>query len=180
MTIHLETLNQTLFLFLNANEDAPQFMLGFAMFMAEWPVGVAALLAGVAVYRQGEGRIPVIVQLLLTVLPAMLAAYAIRESWYHARPFVIDLGKTWVAHDPTPSFPSFHATFLFSLGFALLRTGISKITALFILILGTLTAWARVYLGVHFPFDMIGALVTAFVAMVTIGRVSAHKINHGE
>jgi undecaprenyl-diphosphatase len=28
-------------------------------------------------------------------------------------------------------------------------------------VLGVLTAWARVYLGVHWPFDMLGSFIVA-------------------
>jgi hypothetical protein len=52
----LETLNQALYLALNANADAPQVMLSFAKFMAEWHVGIATLLATLVVFRQGKGR----------------------------------------------------------------------------------------------------------------------------
>jgi len=176
----LEKLNQALYLALNANANAPQYIVSFAKFMAEWPVGVATLLVTFMVFRQGKGRKLVIGQLILTVLLAMIATYAIRESWYHPRPFVIGLGRTWVAHDPTPSFPSFHATFLFSLGLALLRTGIGWLGASLILTLGALTAWARVYLGIHFPFDMIAALVIALVATLVVGRLPVQRIKHGE
>ena len=34
--------------------------------------------------------------------------------------------------------------------------------AAFFALLSVLVAWARIYLGVHFPFDMIGALILSF------------------
>ncbi|MFY0104107.1 undecaprenyl-diphosphatase, partial [Acinetobacter baumannii] len=41
-------------------------------------------------------------------------------------------------------------------------------------LLGIPLAWARIYLGVHFPFDMAGA---AFVAMLSTTLI--HHLPHG-
>ena len=39
-----------------------------------------------------------------------------------------------------------------------------------------LVAWARIYLGVHFPFDMLGALGVAVGVMVLVNTVKGQKI----
>jgi len=175
----MDSINQSLFLALNADANASLFTVKIAALLAEWPVGVAALFAIVVVVRQDNGKKHLIRQLFLAVSVAMIATYFIRESLHYPRPFVLGLGKTWVSHDATPSFPSFHATFLFSLGFALLRTGVNTVAALFIVVLGCLTAWSRVYLGIHFPLDMVGAFFVALSSLFIVLWLPKQKLSEG-
>ena len=79
-----------------------------------------------------------------------------------------------IAHEPTSSFPSLHATFLFSLAFALLLQNGSRGIALFVMLLGFATAWARIFVGVHYPLDMAGAFLTACLAAVAV-KLSFHQ-----
>ena len=76
---------------------------------------------------------------------------------------MIDLGHTFLAHQAETSFPSDHAVVFFALGLAFMRGSLRKAGALLVLF-GIAVGWARVYLGVHFPFDIVGALAVAFVS----------------
>lgn len=174
----MEALNNALFLALNASAAAPPAIVAMALFLARWPVGIALLLVFVAVVQQPTGKLALLVRLLLTVLVAMAISYFIRSHWYHPRPFVVGLGHTLLVHEPTASFPSFHATFLFSLGLGLLKSGISWVLILVVLSLGCLTAWARVYLGVHYPLDILAGFVVSGLAAFMVSRLPMHKINY--
>lgn len=77
------------------------------------------------------------------------------------RPFEMGLGQNLLNHAPEASFPSDHATLVWSLGFGLIAAGGSVPLAAIVIGLGLAVAWARIYLGVHFPLDMIGSLVVA-------------------
>jgi undecaprenyl-diphosphatase len=49
----------------------------------------------------------------------------------------------------------------------LLFASMASLTGWAFLVLGTAVAWARIYLGVHFPLDMLGAI--AVVTAVHLG-----------
>ena len=66
--------------------------------------------------------------------------------------------KEVLLHRPDKSFPSDHASFLFSIGFYFMYAGWKKI-GWSVLILGLVVSFARVVLGVHYPFDILGGLV---------------------
>lgn len=166
----MEALNHALFLALNASPDASPLVVAGALFLAKWPVGIAMLLAAVVVALQPAGNRLLIARLLLTVLLAMAVTYVIRQFWYQPRPFVVGLGQQLLPHEPTASFPSFHATFLFSIGLALLSFSVNRVLAIVVLCLGLLTAWARIYLGVHYPFDIIAAFFVAGLATFAASR----------
>lgn len=80
--------------------------------------------------------------------------------WPHPRPFMIGLGHTFLVHKQEASFPSDHAIVFFTLGLGFILTSLRKFGAL-VLLLGVVIDWSRVYLDVHFPFDIAGAFLVA-------------------
>ena len=163
----MQSLNHEIFLALNADESSPVFLLAAARLLAELPIALAVLVAlYILVRRKSEKAFAL--RLVLTVTLAMAAAYVIRKLHYNPRPFVIDLGRTFIEHAPTASFPSFHGTFMFSLAAALLFCPKERASGITLLLLGLATAWARIYLGVHYPRDMLGALITACAAAAAV------------
>ncbi|MEX8493621.1 phosphatase PAP2 family protein [Sphaerotilus sp.] len=60
-------------------------------------------------------------------------------------------------HAPDASFPSDHGTVFSAVSLCLLLAG-EWVWGLAVLMVGMGVAWARVYLGVHFPLDMLGAV----------------------
>jgi len=79
---------------------------------------------------------------------------------YSPRPFVIGLGRTLIDHRPSSSFPSNHATVCFTLAAVLMIYGRFSL-AWMVVALGAVVAWSRVYLGIHFPLDMLGGVASA-------------------
>jgi len=77
-----------------------------------------------------------------------------------------------MAHVPDPSFPSDHATVFFALGVTLLRSPWRPLGVL-VLLFGVAVGWARVYLGVHFPFDIVGSLAVAVLSSSLAWRMLA-------
>lgn len=81
----------------------------------------------------------------------------------HDRPFMLGIGTNFLDHKPTPSFPSNHGTIVFTFVFAFLfwlRTWVG----LLMLVPAIMIAWSRIYLGVHWPLDMVGAFILGIIA----------------
>jgi len=109
---------------------------------------------------------------LHSFLVAMLALginQLVGLGWQHPRPFALGLGHAWIEHAPDSSFPSDHATVLFALAFTLLAEGFSRLS-LAALACAMLVAWARIFLGVHFPLDMAGAALMAALALALLSQ----------
>ena len=66
------------------------------------------------------------------------------------------LGPTLIFYAPDSSFPSDHAAVFSALEITLLM-GSEGVLAVLTIIAGIAVAWARIFLGVHFPLDMLGA-----------------------
>lgn len=162
----LEQLNLELFSTINAAAGLHGWPLQLALWAAEWlillvPLGLTAMwLSGAAREREAA------VRALLATGFALAVNAVIGLLWYHPRPFVLGVGHTFMQHAPDSSFPSDHATIMFTMALVLAasRAGAGRLLGLWLLPLAAGTAWARVYLGVHYPLDMLGALVVAGMA----------------
>ena len=159
----MNSLNQHIFLLLNADAQASAFSIWLGRALAEWPVLIALLLVALAWYKQGDRKLFAQRAVVTTAL-AKGMALARRCTYYNPRPFVLGLGRMLIEHDATTSFPSFHATFLFSLALPLFAQKGVRGTALAVLLLGVAIAWARIFVGVHYPLDMAGAFVISSIA----------------
>ncbi len=99
--------------------------------------------------------------------------------YFHPRPFMQGLCKPLFFHVAETSFPSDHASLLFAAAFYLLMYRRLMYYGIFLFAVAILTAWGRVYCGVHFPFDMAGSLVVGFVSagLIRVIRGSLHHFN---
>lgn len=68
-------------------------------------------------------------------------------------------------HGPETSFPSDHATLMFATALYLLLARRWAACGIPLLVVATLTAWGRVYSGIHFPADMAGSLVVGLMSV---------------
>lgn len=154
-------LNDLLFLLINAGAHPPEFLLSAALFLATWLVPLAILVFVLLWIRKGRPDRIGLISATITMLIALGVNQIIGLFYFHPRPFMIGLGHQYLPHPPDNSFPSDHATFLWSLGFALLALGALRAWAALLVMAGFAVAWARVYVGVHFPFDMAGSMIVA-------------------
>ncbi len=105
--------------------------------------------------------------ILLVVIISLLIGWVITKVYYHPRPFMVGLGKELFAHPNETSFPSDHATVMFAVSFALFFLKDIKNGIIFF-VLAALVGFARVFCGVHFPFDILGALIVALCGAALI------------
>ena len=88
--------------------------------------------------------------------------------YFHPRPFALGLCTPLIAHAPDSSFPSDHGTFLFAAVLYLLASKRMPRRGTALLVVAVLTAWARVYCGVHFPFDMFASFAIGVLSALLI------------
>ncbi|WP_283148139.1 phosphatase PAP2 family protein [Silvimonas soli] len=157
----MEQLNNALFLLINAPANPSHGMLLLGIFCAEYLVLLVPLGLAAGWLRGDNATREILLQAVAAMLIGLLINWLIALGWQHPRPFAIGLGHNLVAHSSSSSFPSNHMTAWWAAAFTLYwhkpwhRTGIA------LSLTGLLIAWARVYVGVHYPFDMIGAAVVA-------------------
>jgi undecaprenyl-diphosphatase len=155
----LEALDQALFLHINGSAATPHWIVGLALVCAKYLALLVPLVLIGLWLTGGERQREAVLRACLVTLLAFVVNWLIGLGWPHPRPFVTGLGHLFLPHVPTPSFPSNHATAFAAVAVTLLagrwRMGIVVAAA------GLAVAWGRVFAGVHYPLDMLGAVAVA-------------------
>jgi undecaprenyl-diphosphatase len=108
------------------------------------------------------------------MLVGMVFSKTISLFYTHNRPFVDNLGINLVEHAPDSSFPSDHTTFILSIAISLFFFKKTKKLGLIMIIVGFVSGIARVFEGVHYPFDIFGALIISFMAALLIFKIKSN------
>ena len=157
-----DSLNQTLFALINAPVETGAATVFMATLAAEGLLYIVAILMVLGWVR---GQIPMRRALFNAGLAAIIGLafnQILRTLWPHPRPFAAGYGQQFLEHAADASFPSDHGTILFSIAIALILSK-SRFGAL-ALGAALATAWARIFLGVHWPLDMLGSFAVALIA----------------
>ncbi|MGN6768105.1 MAG: undecaprenyl-diphosphatase [Rhizobiaceae bacterium] len=161
-------LDTLLFLFLNAGANPNIAIEWLAIFAAKFVIMVIPLyLIGWWIAGGRRNRLTALA-LVLALIMAIVLSYAIGIVAFRPRPFMVGLGHALVDHRPSASFPSNHGL-AFAVWAAVSFMVRRRAAACLAVALGILVAWSRIYLGVHYPLDMVGAAIIAVpVAMASL------------
>lgn len=164
----LTHINQSLFFAINAGPDTPAWVASAVSAAGEWPVYIAMAVLVLLFLMSNKQQRWQLITVGATVVAAIVVTWIIRDIWPHPRPFVLGLGNTLEQHAPNASFPSAHGTFMFAVCFGLRLLTPFKRVSWVMAGLALLVAWARIFVGVHFPLDMVGAFIVSGLVTITI------------
>ena len=175
----IEAVNRSLFVALNAPVGLTGIWLNLSIGAAKYPIVV---LAGIVTWRWQLGKSldrSALVHVVLAVIPALVINYVVGLMFFHPRPFMVGLGQTYLTHLPEASFPSDHATLMWTIALGLLYWSPTRPSSWLAALLAALTSWARIFLGVHFPFDIAGSTAVAALCVAALApfrAVTARRI----
>ncbi len=162
----MEQLNYLLFAWINATPASPEWLIDLATFIARDLIAIIPLLiVGLwfwGAHSQLVARREVVAKTTIALLFAMCASAAIGALLPHERPFVTGIGYTFLAHAPDSSFPSDHGTAIFTFALAFLCWHRAW-SGILLMVAAVAIAWSRVFLGVHWPLDMVGGFLLGCV-----------------
>lgn len=156
----LDQLNLYLFHLLNVPDQASIWMINYASLIAHDLVYLFLLIFAIAWLRGShEVKTGIIKAVIFTAITLSISE-VLSAVLNTPRPFVMEVGRTLIEHAPTGSFPSNHMSIFSGIAFAYYFSAQRDLGRI-LLWTAWLVAWSRVYVGVHFPIDMVGALLIA-------------------
>lgn len=121
---------------------------------------VIVFILGV-VKKNGEYRKVAFNTVVFTVIN-LIINLIIRSIFHVDRPFVHNKVNLLVPHDSASSFPSNHATGTMSIALGLGKY--NKVLSITLTILSIIVGFSRVYVGHHYPLDVIGGYLIVFIS----------------
>lgn len=165
----MQNLNLALFSAINAGSAPQPGVARMAIFAADWLVyAIPALLfvSWLFVIRSTRRQA---IDAGLGACAALALAQIVSHFWFSPRPFMAGVGAQLIPHAPNSSFPSDHMTFAWSMAVGMMLGASTRMTGLVMAVVAAAVAWGRIYVGVHWPFDMAGGVLVG-----TAGALAVH------
>lgn len=166
MILNLEAINLIWFQSVNASANAPELVVGIAKLFAVYLLYALPIFFILLWFFGDETQKEIVLKSIFVIVISLCVGQFISMLFPHPRPFMIGVGRTLLYHALNASFPSHHMIFFSAALISNFLAKNYKLSMIFF-VLSLLVAWARIYLDVHFPFDMIGAfLISLCVALL--------------
>ncbi|GHI00357.1 undecaprenyl-diphosphatase [Neobacillus kokaensis] len=111
-----------------------------------------------------------VVYAAITGALGLLMNYIIGHIYVEPRPFVSHKVNLLVEHAADASFPSDHTTGAFALALAVLF--VHRKIGIGMLLFAFLTGFSRIYVGHHYPFDILGSIIVSLVISTVVFKLS--------
>jgi len=112
----------------------------------------------------------VIESLVSAVLARLVIVNIIRLLWFRPRPFIDNAVNLLIEYPDKAAFPSGHAAFYFALSTIIFLYN-KKIGILFY-IGSSLIVISRVFIGIHWPTDILAGIIVGVLSALLIKKVS--------
>jgi undecaprenyl-diphosphatase len=162
-------LDTVVFLFLNRGFANPVFdtVMPFVTNVHHWKIPIVIIWLALMVFGRKKGRVTAILVVVILVLSDQLSSSVIKPWINRTRPcFVLSGVRLLIDQSGSPSFPSSHAANMAAMA-VLFSVKYRRFAALFIAI-ALVVSYSRIYVGVHYPSDLIGGWVVGIACAATI------------
>lgn len=100
------------------------------------------------------------------ILSRLVITELIRLVWHRSRPFIAHQVNLLIEHSASASFPSGHVAFLFALATAVYF--FDKKIGIIFLIISLFIGLARIFVGIHYPLDVLGGIVVGIFSAILV------------
>ncbi len=164
----IEQLNITLFQLINQYAGVNPLLDTLAILAAKYMPIVVILSILYLWIKKGNNTRDILLYGVYAAIIGLIINYLIGIIYFHPRPALVHLGTQLFQYPTDSSFPSDHTTLMVSIAFMLIYFKETRFYGVIILILGLIGGFARVFSGIHFPFDILGSVAVALFSSALI------------
>ncbi|WP_066065119.1 undecaprenyl-diphosphatase [Neobacillus soli] len=162
-------MNYKLFQAVNDFAGNHPFLDGLMVFVTERALIIYALVL-LSIWFFGKEKYKyTVVYAAITGVLGLFINFVIGQIYFEPRPFVTHDVHLLVKHAADASFPSDHTTGAFSLALAVFLRH-RKIGGAMVLF-AVLTGFSRIYVGHHYPFDVLGSIVVGLAVSILVYKL---------
>lgn len=136
-------------------------MIFFSTYVPYMFMAVLAVVFILGVVKKEEGYRKAAVNTFLITVINLILSFIIGSIYYVDRPFVHNKVNMLVPHVEDASFPSDHATGTLSIALGMGRY--NRLLGVILTVLSLVVGFSRVYVGNHYPPDVIGAYAMVII-----------------
>ncbi|WP_273723849.1 undecaprenyl-diphosphatase [Bartonella sp. AU18XJBT] len=170
----LNQIDVTLFKMFVGNHQAWSIVVSFSIFCAKFLIYIIPLHLCALWFCGGKRERGVVLSICMSICAALFTGYLISLFYFRPRPFVVGLTTSLIQHRATASFPSNHALTIasYAASFYFYRY---KVAFKFATVFLCLICWARIFVGVHYPFDILaGAILGSLISLGVIQFIAPY------
>lgn len=147
------------------------------IFLAEYTLYVVGIIFLILLIWK-KNRLMVISAAVSVVLSRLIIAEIIKNFLHQARPYIVleTINKLIVENKDFQSFPSGHAAIFFAIAMAVYF--FNKKLGIIFFISAILISVARIFVGVHWPSDILAGAVIGIISAIIINKLFFKKY-HG-
>ncbi|MGF7156727.1 undecaprenyl-diphosphatase [Bartonella heixiaziensis] len=170
----LNQIDVALFEMFAGNHQSWPVLVLFSIFCAKFLIYIIPLHLFILWFCCEVKERRVVLSICVSIFTALFIGYLISLFYFHPRPFVVGLTTPLIKHRPTASFPSNHALTIASY-MASLYFYRYKVAFRFAAIFLCLICWGRIFVGVHYPFDILaGIILGSFISWGVIQFIAPY------
>lgn len=142
------------------------------IFLAKFLPYILVILAIVLILKEKNWKSQIYIFSLIilsVILSRGIISEIIKFFWHRERPFMAMNFQPLAIPWSSWSFPSGHTVAFFALAFAVFL--ISKHWGVWFIVAACLMGLARVFIGVHWPTDILGGILIAFISVLIVKKL---------
>ncbi|QCJ42626.1 undecaprenyl-diphosphatase [Bacillus sp. S3] len=164
-------MNYKLFHAINQNAGHHPFLDGLMAFVTKDALIVYTVVLLLMWIFGKEKYKYAVVYAAITGAIALFINYILGHIYDEPRPFVTHHVNLLIQHAKDSSFPSDHTTGAFSLALAVVMR--HRKIGFGMLLFAILTGISRIYVGHHYPFDVLGSMIVALLTSMLVYKFSS-------
>ena len=164
----IENINMALFHLINQYAGVNPIVDTIAILAAKYMPIVFVIPLIYLWVKKGDKNKDIALYSIYAAIIGLFINYIIGIFYYHPRPFTLHMGTLLFPYSADSSFPSDHTTLMLSIALIMIYFKETRKLGIILAILGLIGGFARVFSGVHFPFDILGSVVVAIIISLAI------------